>query len=558
MEAIRDLLNKIYGPQKGHVAFDRLCAHLNTYQRPQRASGERYSQKDVMLITYADTLLNEGQAPLHALYDFSQVYFKDCFSAIHFLPFFPFSSDDGFAVKDFFSIDSSVGTWQDVTRFIEDFDLMFDYVLNHISSQSQWFANYLAGHPQFSDLAIEVTPDADLSQVIRPRALPLLTPFTCADGKRVHLWTTFSADQIDLNYKSIDLFLLMVDVLLFYVQKGARWLRMDAVAYLWKEIGTPCIHHPKTHDMVRLLRQILDHVAPQVLIVTETNVPHAENVGYFGNGFDEAQLVYNFTLPPLLLHTLAVGDAQVLTHWAQGLSTPSDKTTYFNFTASHDGIGVRPLEGILSDQEIDALVQRVEKNGGKVSYKKNSDGSKSPYELNITYVDALRRGDQWDVLRFLATQAIQMVLPGVPGIYIHSVLGSRNWSEGVRQTGRARTINRKKLKLKKVREQLDVHDSFRSQIFYPYSDMLRKRRAQAAFHPNAGFEVLSLGRCLFAIKRWCDDQVILALTNIGAAEVRVSLTSQGISGKLLDLLTNQRFNTDDLSLQPYQTLWLSQ
>jgi sucrose phosphorylase len=434
---------------------------------------------------------------------------------------------------------------------------MFDYVLNHISAKSRWFASYLIREPQFEALALAVDPGTDLSQVTRPRALPLLTPFTRGDGETVHLWTTFSEDQIDLNYQSIDVLIKMIEVLLFYVEKGARLLRLDAVAYLWKEIGTSCIHLDQTHDMVRLLRKILDAVAPESIIITETNVPHDENISYFGNGFDEAQMVYNFTLPPLLLHTFLSEDAGEFSQWAATLETPSDETTFFNFTASHDGIGVRPVEGILSEKQIERLIQTVRKNGGQVSYKQNPDGSQSPYELNITYVDALRRDDGLDAERFLASQSIQAALPGVPGIYIHSLLGSHNWLEGVAQTGRARTINRQKLQVQPVMDELQNPESFRYRVFHPYIHLLQRRQAQEAFHPNAAFEILRLDQRVVAIKRQSTHQSIFALVNISRETVTVSLTSHSGTDRLNELLTGRQVSTNRIDLAPYQTLWLS-
>jgi hypothetical protein len=442
---IQRLLDQIYGPEKGRAAFGRVSALIERFPARARRKTQRFSEKDVLLITYGDSLRKEGQRPLQTLHGFAERYLKDRFSGIHFLPFFPYSSDDGFSVMDFHTIDPGLGDWQDVRAVGQDFEMMFDFVINHFSAQGQWFADYLADVPGCRDLALEADPTADLSQVTRPRALPLLTPFTKHDGTTVHLWTTFSADQIDFNYRSLDVLEKMLAVMLRYVENGATLLRLDAIAYLWKEIGTPCIHLPQTHAMVKLFRAVLDAVAPDVIIVTETNVPHAENISYFGSGRDEAQMVYNFTLPPLLLHTFVTGDAAVLSEWARTLNLPSDETTFFNFTASHDGIGVRPLEGILPPAEVDALARHAEAMGGQVSRKNNPDGTQSPYELNVTYVDAIL-GDPGleDAGKFMASQAIQYVLPGVPGTYIHSLIGSRNWIEGVNQTGRARTINRGK------------------------------------------------------------------------------------------------------------------
>ncbi|MGD9010663.1 MAG: sugar phosphorylase [Desulfobacteraceae bacterium] len=558
IEEILTILNRLYDPDDAAAACKRIESLLSYHGgKDTKESVSRFSQNDVVLITYADSLDEPGRAPLRVMGDFARRFLKEGFSAIHFLPFFPYSSDDGFSVIDYLALNPSVGQWDDVVRFSTDFGLMFDYVLNHISAKSQWFESYLAQKPPFTELALAIDPNTDLSQVTRPRALPLLTPFTRSDGETVHLWTTFSEDQIDLNYKSIDILIKMVEVLLFYVAKGARLLRLDAVAYLWKEIGTSCIHLDQTHDMVRLLRKILDAVAPESVIITETNVPHDENISYFGDGFNEAQMVYNFTLPPLLLHTFLSEDADAFSRWAATLKTPSDETTFFNFTASHDGIGVRPVEGILSEKQVERLIQTVQKNGGQVSYKQNPDGSQSPYELNITYVDALRRDDGMDAERFLASQSIQAALPGVPGIYIHSLLGSRNWLEGVAKTGRARTINRQKLQVQPVMDELQNRESFRYRVFHAYIHLLRVRRAQEAFHPNAAFEILRLDHRVVAIQRQTRHQRIFALVNISCETVTVSLVSQSGTDRLNELLTGRQVSTDRIDLAPYQTMWLS-
>jgi sucrose phosphorylase len=474
------------------------------------------------------------------------------------LPFFPWSSDDGFSVMDFFAINPELGSWDDVVSIGSDFQLMFDYVVNHFSSEGQWFENYLAGKEGYLDFAIEVDPSTDLSRVTRPRSLPLLSEYKKHDGSTVHLWTTFSADQIDFNFKSLDVLEKMIEVLLFYVQRGATILRLDAIAYLWKEIGTTCIHLSRTHDMVKLFRAILDLVAPDVIIVTETNVPHEENISYFGDGRDEAQMVYNFTLPPLLFYSFLKEDTTALSDWAKGLHLESASNTLFNFTASHDGIGVRPLEGILQPEEIDRLIEVVKANGGQVSYKRNPDGSDSPYELNITYVDAiLADPESTRAEKFLASQTIQYVLPGVPATYIHSLLGSRNWLEGVKQTGRARTINRAKLDVEAVVSELNDPSSFRAKVFFPYIKLSKTRKEQEAFHPNASFEILGLDPRLFAIKRSSSKQRIYALTNISSTEVPLSLSSHDVPEQMEDLISGEKFKTDSFTLRPYQYVWLS-
>jgi glycosidase len=557
VDRLKYLLQRIYGENTGTLALQRIIPLIERFPNRRSKKEEYFSQEDVILITYGDSLLKKGEAPLVTLHTFANTYLKGAISNIHFLPFFPYSSDDGFSVMDFHAINPDLGSWDDVVAIGSDFELMFDYVVNHFSSKSEWFTNYLAGKEGFVEVAIEVDPSTDLSQVTRPRSLPLLSEYKKVDGSAVHLWTTFSADQIDFNFKSIDVLEKMIEVLLFYVQQGATILRQDAIAYLWKEIGTTCIHLNQTHDMVKLFRAVLDLVAPDVIILTETNVPHDENISYFGDGRDEAQMVYNFTLPPLLFYSFVKEDATLLTNWARGLLLESETNTFFNFTASHDGIGVRPLEGILPLEELHGLIEVVETNGGQVSYKRNPDGSDSPYELNITYVDAiLADPDSTRAEKFLASQAIQYVLPGVPATYIHSILGSRNWSEGVKQTGRARTINRKRLDVEAVLSELNDPNSFRSRIFFPYLDLIKTRKEQTAFHPNAGFEILDIDPKLFAIKRYFEDQTIYALTNISSRDVPASLSGDDISSQMVDLISGEKINTASFSLRPYQFVWL--
>jgi len=557
-EAIKQLLNRIYGENTGRAAFEKISPLIDKFPVQKKKKQGYFSQQDVVLITYGDSLQKKGQTPISVLHEFAGNYLKGAVSTIHFLPFFPYSSDDGFSVMDFFAIDSALGTWADVNAVGKDFELMFDYVLNHFSSKNKWFEYYLQSKEGFEEFAMEVDPKADLSQVTRPRALPLLTEYTKKDGSSVHVWTTFSADQIDFNFKSPDVLEKMIEVLLFYVQQGATVLRLDAIAYLWKEIGTDCIHLKQTHDMVKLFRSILNMVAPEVVIITETNVPHAENISYFGNGRDEAQMVYNFTLPPLLFYSFVKEDVGVLSKWAEGLRLESTHNTFFNFTASHDGIGVRPLEGILPPEELQALVETVKANGGKVSYKQNPDGTESPYELNITYVDAIL-ADQGSTRadRFLASQAIQYVLPGVPATYIHSLLGSRNWPQGVEQTGRARTINREKLQAQNLLAELNDPASFRSRVFYPYLNLIKVRRRQKAFHPNAAFEIITVDPRVFAIKRYAEDQTVYAVTNISAAEIPLSLSKKDTSDRMMDLITGDSVNPDSFILKPYQYIWLT-
>ena len=200
----------------------------------------------------------------------------------------------------------------------------------------------------------------------RPRALPLLTAFHTKEGEK-HVWTTFSEDQIDLNFECPDVLAEVLDILVMYAKAGAKFIRLDAIGFMWKQLGTTCMHLPETHELIKLMKDVLQEYAPGTKLITETNVPHADNISYFGNGEDEADLVYQFPLPPLTMYSLLKGDASILSSWMAGLKLPGSRVTYFNFLSSHDGIGVRPTEGILSDEDRQFLVEAALKNGGRVS-----------------------------------------------------------------------------------------------------------------------------------------------------------------------------------------------
>jgi len=505
-DRIDQLLAELYGAESAAGLQPELGELIERYRnRLPGLPQQGLSQRSAILITYGDQVQQAGQLPLATLADFAETWLSGVVSGLHILPFFPSTSDDGFSVSDYYRVDPALGGWEQIERLRGNFHLMFDAVFNHASAQGEWFRGYLADDPRYRDFFIGVEGDPDLSQVVRPRALPLLTTFGAAEGDR-KIWTTFSADQADLNFANPRVLLKMLDVLLFYVEHGATLIRLDAIAYLWKQIGTPCIHLPQTHAVVQLMRAVLDSVAPQVLLVTETNVPHSDNISYFGDGVNEAQMVYNFALPPLVLHTLRSGDCSALSAWAAELRLPSPKVTFFNFLASHDGIGLNPARGLLSDAQIEALVAGTLAHGGRVSYKHNPDGSQSPYELNINYFDALSdpRGGEDEglqVRRFLAAHAILLSLQGVPGIYFHSLFGSRGWPKGVESLGHNRAINRQKLTLDELTTGLDNPSGRRRMVFDWLSAMLRVRAAEPAFDPAVGQEVLEAGAGIFALRR---------------------------------------------------------
>ncbi len=531
---------------------------------PAPREGLPLTQRDALLITYADQVRAPGEPPLRTLGGFAARHLDGVVSGLHLLPFYPWSSDDGFSVKDYLAVDPACGSWDDIARIGARFDLMFDAVFNHLSAQSTWFRGYLQGDPSWRDFFIAVEGRPDLTRVVRPRALPLLTEFPAAGGVR-RIWTTFSADQVDLNFHNPEVLLRVLEVLLAYVARGARFIRLDAIAFLWKEPGTTCLHLPQTHRVIQLLRTVLDEAAPQVLLITETNVPHADNVRYFGDGRNEAQLVYNFALAPLVLHALQTEDAAALVRWAQSLAPPSPWVTFFNFLASHDGIGLNPVRGILSEAEIDALVRRTGAHGGFVSNKSNPDGTESPYEMNINFLDALSDPAGGDspaqaARKLVTAHAIMLSLQGVPGLYFHSLFGSRGDPAAVAASGIKRRINRAKLERASLERELADPGSLRSQVFSGFRTLLGIRRQQAAFAPAAPQEVLAVDPRLFAIIREAPGGGgrFLGLHNVSRHSVPVDADTLRRHGfvKRADLLTAGRNAAGGLRVEPWGTRWL--
>jgi glucosylglycerate phosphorylase len=572
----------IYGEKQAEVIYATLMGRLDEFRTRYTPQAGRldastpFSEKDSVLITYGDQFQEPGIPPLRSLTELLKRYIQDVISSVHILPFYPYSSDDGFSVIDFYQVDPDLGTWDEIADLADEFQLMFDAVVNHISSQSEWFQGFKRGDKPYSDYFITVDPGTDLSQVVRPRALPLLTPVETSRGLQ-HVWTTFSDDQIDLNYANPEVLIEMIEVLLFYVERGAEIIRLDAIAYLWKEIGTPCLHLPETHSVVKLMRAVMDSVAPSVLLITETNVPHEDNISYFGELLpgalrtDEAQMVYQFPLAPLILHTFHQANTRALTSWAASLSTPSPGTTFFNFIASHDGIGVNPARGLLAEAEIQSLVERTKEHGGQVSYKTNPDGSKSVYELNITLYDALNDPgfpqDEVDIPRFMASQVIMLSLAGVPGIYVHSLLGSRNCQSCVEVSGRARSINREKFQRAELEAELSKPGSRRQQTVTRYQRLLRLRMEQPAFNPSGQQQVLDLSDAVFALLRTSIDgkEKILCLVSVSPLqqEIALDLGELGLvsSSEWWDLIGEQVYRVDQgsltVALDPYQAVWLT-
>ena len=569
-------LTVLYGENRALPLSNQLADKVNQFvsQNPhiqRERPGEVFSNRDVILRTYADNFQAAGEKPIVTLDRFINQMAGNLINTIHLLPFYPYSSDDGYAVTDYKCVNPSFGTWDDVSRLGNTFNLMFDGVFNHISSKSDWFQGFLSGNEKYQDYFIQVDPECDYSKVFRPRSTPPYSQFLTHNGA-VYVWTTYSDDQIDLNYKNPLVLFEIIDIILLYASKGMDIIRLDGAAYLWKEPGTECINLPETHTLIRLFRSVLDIAAPQVKILTQTNVAHEDNLSYFGDGYNEAQLVYNFALPFMVLHAFHTRCADALSNWVKAIDwvqTPG--TTYYNFLAGHDGIGLLPVYDILGDEAVNKVVEKIQSLGGNVSYRLDQDGTFTAYELNASYLDALEDPNspletQLVADRFIAAQAILLALPGIPCIYIHSLFGSRGWVEGVEQTGQVRTINREKFDVHQLVGELNDPNSLRHLIYYGYIKMIKVRTALQAFHPNGKIIVLDVDNRVFSILRISPDRLnhVICITNLSPTFLTLHLKADELPTshikKYQDRLSGHVHTLTEveegIELMPFQVLWL--
>jgi len=524
-----------------------------------------WSEKDVCLITYGNSIVKDDETPLKTLKRFLDTNTKDQINSVHILPFFPYSSDDGFSVIDYSSVNEGLGSWQDIEAISGDYKLMADIVINHCSSRSAWFSNFISGEGNGHDFFFTTSPDDDLSEVTRPRVSPLLREVETANGTK-HVWCTFSHDQVDFDFRNPAVLMAFVSIVKLYLDAGIQIFRFDAIAFLWKVVGTNCINLPQTHEVVRLLRTLIETRVPEAIIITETNIPNTQNLTYFGNA-NEAHGIYNFSLPPLLINTLLTGNCVYLKRWLMSMPPAQDGTMYFNFIASHDGIGLRPAEGLLSDEELDELAQTVAKFGGKVSMRTTETGQQKAYELNIALYDALQGTiegkDEWNFERFVCAHAVMFGLEGVPGLYIHSLLGTQNDYKRLENTQQNRSINRHRWEESELAAALADDSLHHGKVLSALTNLIDIRIKQPAFHPNATQYTLHLGVTLFGFWRQSMNrkQSIFCISNVTDQSVTLVLSELNLimTEDWIELISGVEISSDTQSLElaPYQTVWIS-
>jgi sucrose phosphorylase len=527
----------------------------------------KWDEKDIMVITYADSLKKENERPLQTLCEFLRSELKPHINNVHILPFNPHSSDDGFSVIDYRAVDPDHGDWSDIEPIITHFNIMADLVLNHCSRESTWFQNFIKDTSPGKDYFIEGSGFKDLTKVVRPRSTPLLTSVETVAGEK-QVWCTFSEDQVDLNFANPEVLLEIIRIIQFYLDKGIHIFRLDAVAFLWKEDGTNCIHRPETHEIIKLLRLIVENLEPSAILITETNVPNKENLSYFGNG-NEAHLIYNFSLPPLLLHTMLSGDGRHLKKWMMSMPPARRGRAYLNFIASHDGIGLRPAEGLLSKKEQDNLINTLRHFGGEISMRRTPGGDLTPYEANISLYSSMagtieNGKDQWQLDRFIAAHTIMLALEGLPAFYLHSLLGTENNIQGMAESGQPRSINRYKWDTQDLEGALSDDKLHHKLLFDELRRRISIRKEQEAFHPNATQYTLHLGKKIVGFWRESlnRSQSIFAVHNISDKVQQVPLVELNLiaTETWTDLLSGKTYCSQSdthLELEPYGCAWIS-
>jgi len=527
---------------------------------------ERWNESHSVLITYADSIYKNGEATLITLRKLLSKHFGSLSKVVHILPFLKSTSDGGFAVSSYDSLEEKFGDWDDLKSISKNHDLMADLVLNHVSSSHPWVQQFIKSQEPGISNVFSPKQNLDWSNVVRPRSSSLFSQINTDDGPK-QVWTTFGPDQIDLNWHNPKMTLEFLNLITTYLSNGIKWLRLDAVGFIWKESGTTCLHLPKAHSIVKLLRVLLNNLLDDGVLITETNVPQKENLSYLIPD-DEAHMAYNFPLPPLLLEAIITSRADILNSWIFDWPILPEDTTLFNFTASHDGVGLRALEGLMNEQRIKDLLINCEKRGGLVSHRRLSNGDDKPYELNISWWSAMedssRDAKRFQHERFILSQLLVMALKGVPAFYLPALLASENDIKSFSMTGQRRDLNREKFKSENLSAVLNNPESNANKNLKYLRNAMDVRSELKQFHPCSQMKCLSRGRSdIVVIKRGKGPESVFAIHNMTENKINYQLNDNDLP-KIIDndfnthdFLTSTKYNCKNISLDPFQVIWLS-
>ncbi len=537
----------------------------------EKSAYEEISNKKIwdeshsVLITYADSIYKNGEATLITLRNLLSNYFGSLSKVVHILPFLKSTSDGGFAVSSYDSLEEKFGSWDDLKSISKNHDLMADLVLNHISSSHPWVQQFIKSQEPGISNVFSPQANLDWSNVVRPRSSSLFSQINTEDGPK-KVWTTFGPDQIDLNWHNPKMTLEFLNLIINYLSNGIKWFRLDAVGFIWKESGTTCLHLPKAHSIVKILRVLLNNLYENGVLITETNVPQKENLSYLIPE-DEAHMAYNFPLPPLLLEAIITSRADILNSWIFNWPELPDNTTLFNFTASHDGVGLRALEGLMNEKRIKDLLINCEKRGGLVSHRRLSNGDDKPYELNISWWSAMedssRDSNRYQFERFILTQLLVMALKGVPAFYLPALLASENDIKNFSMTGQRRDLNREKFKSDNLLSVLNNPESNANKNLKYLRNAMDVRSELKQFNPCSEMKCLSKDRSdIVVIKRGKGPNSIFAIHNMTENKINYQLNDNDLPqildnvSNMQDYLASTKYNWKNISLEPFQVIWL--
>ncbi len=573
LEMIRQLLREIYpkhSEEEINFVWSQLLQILEKYRdiesRNEAVIDSIWDSSSVVLITYPDSIYRKGEPTLKTLNEFVDKNLGNLSSIIHILPFLPSTSDGGFAVSNYENIDEIFGTWDDLKDLSANHKIMADLVLNHVSSSHPWVQQFIKCSEPGSSYIVTSEKSNVWDNVIRPRSSSLFTRIKTKEGFK-DVWTTFGPDQIDVDWKNPNLLLEYLRLLVRYIECGAFWIRLDAIAFIWKEANTTCLHMEQVHKIVKVLNKFLKLINSYGVLITETNVPEKENLSYIVKG-DEANIAYNFTLPPLLLESILTSQADLINDWLSNWTELPKHTSLLNFTSSHDGIGLRALEGIMDQTRIHNLLVESEKRGGLISHRRMTDGEDQPYELNISWWSAMSnaKGNSVNLQfeRFYLSQIFVLSLKGVPAFYLPAILASSNDLDTFRKTGQRRDLNREKFEANRLTELLTNSNCPASKNISYLSHAISVRSKLKAFHPESPMKCLSSKvENHIIIQRGLNNEKVYAIYNMTEKDLKIPILDEldleltNINCQLLDNLTGTIYKALNFILKPYQVVWLS-
>lgn len=558
---IRNTLKMVY-EQDYAKALKEIEVLIKKYGASEDLEKTSFKNSEAFLFAAPNVLQGNAAKPLENLLDFVQGNCKGMFSTLHVLPFCTNAKPNSTAVVNFTVAEPRLGDFTDFTKKKYDFKFMADVELNHISIKSAWLHSYLDDEEGFENLFMPVWQDFDYTSVYSDGHQPYFEQQQkIHHGRPMLLLSTQGEGVVDLNYADYRTFIRVLDVILFYAVKKFDAIRFLDADYIWKDPSFDWEGHLKGHCLLKIIRLVMDIVNPDIALAVANPRKRGTAFSYLGSGRDEMQFIYNEALPALLVHAVLNGNSRRLSRWVLSLETGSTFTSLLNATASYDEIDVKPLEGILPKASIESLARSALENGGQVEYYQREDGIKAPEKLHVGYMDILRKkGDTDDLLikRFMATQAIQAILPGIPAVYLHALVGSVNYIDAdISEMPRWVLSTHKSLNINELVDELNNPKSMRAHVFNLYSQMLRIRNQQPAFNPRAGFEVAVIDPSVFTLRRYALKQTIWTFTNTSTGYRRVSLDSLGYFAEFVDLISGKECKSNQIELGPYEYLWLT-